>query len=102
MGILCGACKEGFSVSIITVVCMPNSKCGADEWFWLVVILAAFGYTWWYVLKDDIFTLFFHLIRVVKNIGCQPKPSATDVQVELTSVKRERVKDEVMSNSSTS
>ncbi len=43
-GILCGTCQEGFSTSILTVACMPNNKCGKDEWFWPVAILAAICY----------------------------------------------------------
>ena len=34
-GILCGACQKGFSVSILTGVCTPNTQCGGDQWFWL-------------------------------------------------------------------
>ncbi len=65
-GILCGACREGFSVSILTGECLPNSKCGRDQWFWLLAILAMLSYAFWYTFKDDFIFLFFHLFDGVK------------------------------------
>ncbi len=43
-GILCGACQEGFSVSILTGACTSDVLCGRDQWFWRIVILAAISY----------------------------------------------------------
>ncbi len=54
-GILCGSCKKGFSISILTGKCMPDSKCGRDQWFWFLVILATMAYAVWYTFKDDLF-----------------------------------------------
>ena len=62
-GTLCGDCKEGFSVSILSGMCIPDNKCGNDKWFWILVILAAMAYALWHTLKDDIFALIFHLIN---------------------------------------
>ena len=66
-GTLCGACQEGFSVSILTGSCTPDSQCGKQGWFWLVVVLASMAYALWYSFKDDIFALFFYSIRSVKR-----------------------------------
>ncbi len=67
MGVLCGACKEGFSVSILTGACTSNIRCGRDQWFWLIVILAAMAYALWYTVKDNIFIIFFSLFRILRN-----------------------------------
>ena len=55
MSTLCGACKKGFTVSILTGKCIPDSQCGGEQWFWILVIFAAVAYALWYTLKDDIF-----------------------------------------------
>ncbi len=67
-GTLCGACQEDFSVSILSGVCIPNSQCGDDHWFWLVVLIATMVYAFWYTLKDDIFALFFRSTTFLKHI----------------------------------
>ncbi len=54
-GTLCGSCKRGFSISILTGKCMHDSKCGRDQWFWFLVILATMAYAVWYTFKDDLF-----------------------------------------------
>ncbi len=61
-GILCGACQEGFSISILTGKCILHSLCGRDQWFWFIVVLAAMAYVWWYTLKDDIFAIVYLVI----------------------------------------
>ena len=43
-GIICGACQAGLSVSILTQKCIPDSQCGGDQWFWLVVTLYTIAY----------------------------------------------------------
>ena len=67
-GILCGACREGFSVSILTGTCTPDSQCGGDQWFWLFALLSAMAYALWYTLKDDIVALFFAMVNYVKHL----------------------------------
>ncbi len=67
-GTLCGACREGFSVSILTGECTPDSECGGQWWFWLVAFLATVAYALWYTLKNDIFALFFGSIRLIKRL----------------------------------
>ncbi len=66
-GALCGACQEGFSVSILTWTCIPDGQCGRDQWFWIVVTLAAIAYALWYTMKDDIFALFFKSLTFIKQ-----------------------------------
>ncbi len=67
-GTLCGACREGFSVSILTGECTPDSECGGQWWFWLIAFLATVAYALWYTLKNDIFALFFGSIRLIKRL----------------------------------
>ena len=90
-GHLCGACKDEFSLSILTVACMQNSLCGGKQWFWLVVILASVGYAWWYTLKDDIFGLFFRFVRFLKNIHFARNLNANDSQTKPTLLKWKRI-----------
>ncbi len=66
-GILCGVCQEGFSVSILTGGCTMNNRCGRDQWFWPLAILAAMAYVLWYTLKDDIFDLLIFSIRYLRG-----------------------------------
>ncbi len=56
-GDLCGMCQEGFSVAILTGLCLPNNVCGSNHWFWVLAVLAPLGYALWYILKDDILSL---------------------------------------------
>ncbi len=72
-GILCGACREGFSVSILTGECTPDSQCGGDQWFWLFAMLATIAYALWYTFKDDIFGVFFASTAYIKTICCKCK-----------------------------
>ncbi len=56
-GTLCGACTAGFSVGILSGECIPNKQCGKDQWFWLLAVLAAIAYAFWYTLKEDMLRL---------------------------------------------
>ncbi len=82
-GTLCGACQEGFSVSILTGTCTPDNKCGGDQWFWLVAILTAMAYALWYTLKDDIFAFFFSLISLMMQIFNRSKSKVNDNPVRV-------------------
>ncbi len=66
-GILCGACKNGFSVSILTGECMPDIKCEQDRWFWILGLLATVLYAIWYTFKYDVILLIFHTIICLKH-----------------------------------
>ncbi len=66
-GALCGACKEGLSVSILSGECIPNSKCGDDHWFWLLAFLMMLAYTIWYTFKDDVMTIALLGIDMTNN-----------------------------------
>ncbi len=89
--VLCGACNSGFSVSILTGACTPDSQCEGDQWFWLVAFLAMLAYALWYTLKDDIFALFFGSIRLVKRICQRPTSKVNNIQVEMVPPNRERL-----------
>ncbi len=67
-GVLCGACQEGFSVSILTGKCMSDDKCGESLWFWFMAFGAALAYAMWYTFKDDILKFIFTVGRVLKAI----------------------------------
>ncbi len=67
-GILCGSCQDGFSVAILTGSCTPDTQCGEDQWFWLIALLTTAAYALWYTFKDDIFALFFAIIKLIKNL----------------------------------
>ncbi len=76
-GTLCGSCKNGFSLSILTGKCTLNSECGGKGWFWLLVIFATMTYALWYTFKDDIleltvFGMYGYLLKmkaIVSNIN---------------------------------
>ncbi len=65
-GVLCGACKKGFTVSIMTGECMADSNCGQDQWFWFLAFLATASYAFWYTFKDDLMSLFFLAVDALK------------------------------------
>ncbi len=52
-GTLCGACKQGYSLSVMSFSCMKNSLC-TDNWLWVVAILGAVSYMLWYTFKGNI------------------------------------------------
>ncbi len=88
-GTLCGACQKGFSVSILTGSCTPDSQCGGDQWFWLVVFSATMAYALWYTLKDDIFALLFMSIRIVKDIFKRSNARTNDVTLSNMNTNKE-------------
>ena len=81
-GILCGTCQEGFSVSILSGSCTPDSQCGGEHWFWIVAFLAALAYCLWYTFKDDVFSVFFatmsKLVRICSLSKSKNKESSSD------------------------
>ncbi len=60
-GILCGSCKEGLSVSILTGECIPDSECEEDYLFWMFSTPIALAYALWYTFKGDILAYFLML-----------------------------------------
>ncbi len=89
-GILCGACQEGFSVSILTGACTLDSQCGQDQWFWLIAVLAMLAYAVWYTLKDDIFAIVFDAITFLKMICKRSHSEFINVPVEMKPANKER------------
>ena len=77
-GTLCGVCQKGFSVSILSGACTPDSLCGEDQWFWIFVLLATFGYAFWYTCKDKIFEVMVDLVKRSKPM-CSRKKDCKDL-----------------------
>ncbi len=67
-GTLCGECQDGFSVSILTGACTPDSACGNANWFWLFAFIIAMAYALWYTFKDDIFAFFFASLANIRGL----------------------------------
>ncbi len=80
---LCGACQEGFSVSILTWSCISDDLCGGDQWFWLIVVLAAMAYALWYTFKDDVLTLFCFSIKFLKGVSAGSVSNRNNGNVQL-------------------
>ncbi len=55
-GTLCGACQEGYSLSMLSHFCIENTKC-RDHWLWILVVLAILIYMLWYTFKNDVFEI---------------------------------------------
>ncbi len=68
-GIICGACRKGFSVSILTGECMPDSECGHHRLFWVLALLATVAYALWYTFKDDLVLLSFKTLDSLKYVA---------------------------------
>ncbi len=60
-GWLCGECENGFSESLMSTVCIPNTKCD-DWWVWPAGFILAFGYLLWYMYKGNFLSLFQSLV----------------------------------------
>ncbi len=82
-GAICGACQEGFSVSIVTGKCTSNKNCGHDEWFWLFAMLSVTLYALWYTLKDDIFSVLFSTRTYMKLLCNLSRSKKSSIHVEL-------------------
>ncbi len=80
-GALCGACQEGFSISLLLGKCTPNIECQGNRWFWFLAVFMTMIYALWYTFKDDIFGFIFITLkflgspcgRKVKSKQIQPK-----------------------------
>ncbi len=66
-GTLCGACKEGHSLSMLSDSCVQNSSC-SDKWLWGVTILAIIGYMLWYMFKEDILSFPWKFVKQIFQI----------------------------------
>ncbi len=81
-GQLCGACLNGFSLSMLSNECVPDAHCN-DQWFWAIPVVIAFGYVFWFTFKDDIvkiflkFTAFLRLSIRQKSVKQYQKENET-------------------------
>ncbi len=64
-GDLCGACKDGFSISIMSGKCTSNNTCNRAQWFWAFAVMAALAYASWYTFKDDILAIPSNLLMKI-------------------------------------
>ncbi len=74
IGDLCGACQEGYSMTILTGKCVSDTQCGGDHWFWLLAFLGTMVYAMWYTFLGNVFEPFFNLF-IVKS--CQLSKKVT-------------------------
>ncbi len=72
-GKLCGACKEDYSLSLLSSKCIHAGKCN-DSWIWPVAVLGIVFYMFWYTFKDNIlsFPQYFYVKCKLRN---QEKPN---------------------------
>ncbi len=55
-GVLCGACREGYTLSMMSNSCVKKSECN-DHWLWFVAVVGMCAYMLWYTFKNDLFAL---------------------------------------------
>ncbi len=55
-GTLCGTCKGGYSMSMLSATCMPEMKCDVP-WFWVLALAGVVSEVIWYTFKDDILAI---------------------------------------------
>ncbi len=78
-GDMCGACQQGFSVSILTGECTPDHQCGRNGYFWFVALLATLAYCLWYTFKDDIMSFILSLPHTIYNFVFFKPTTATNI-----------------------
>ncbi len=59
-GTLCGACKPGHSLSMLSKNCITNEQC-SSHWFWFASLTGIFIYLFWYTFKSDVIRLPFFI-----------------------------------------
>ncbi len=55
-GKLCGTCSDGYSMSMLSVTCLPETECNVS-WFWLLAFAGVVSEIVWYTFKDDILSI---------------------------------------------
>ncbi len=53
-GPLCGKCKDGYSESLFSTECIPNSRCTYATLFWLVIAAYGLGYVIFFIGQEEI------------------------------------------------
>ncbi len=53
-GVLCGACAEHHSLSMLSLECINMNNCN-DHWLWPLVMLVVITYMAWYTFRNHIF-----------------------------------------------
>ncbi len=82
-GMLCGSCKEGLFVSILTGECISESECEYDFLFWMFAIPISLAYALWYTFKGDILSYFLMLVLPVLSWinSCFQRKKAKDTTI---------------------
>ena len=62
VGVLCGACKDGFSLSLLSNDCIKIKHC-RNYWFWLLISFSALFYTVCYTFQHKRFLSFANAMR---------------------------------------
>ncbi len=79
-GPLCGACKEGYALSMLSNNCVKSSDCN-DHWLWFAALVGMCAYMLWYTFKNDLFALPSKLIKLFqKSNSADSQASQTDKQ----------------------
>ena len=53
IGKLCGKCKEGYSLSLLSDECIANSQCSA-AWEWLLLFIITGAYVLWFLFRSTL------------------------------------------------
>ncbi len=57
-GTLCGKCKDGYSLSMLSNNCIESSLC-SKNWLWVLALGCACFYMLWYTFKDTLMSILF-------------------------------------------
>ncbi len=53
--------------------CIPNSKCGNNQWYWWLACIASVAYALWYTFKDDTVSLLYYCLNLKQKTTCTKK-----------------------------
>ncbi len=87
-GKLCGQCKEGFSDSLMSTACIPDTKCD-DWWVWPLGIILALAYLMWYMYKGSCGKIGIDGILKLYSFACQKQKHPASKAEEKVSVDEE-------------
>ena len=79
-GILCGSCKPGFSLSIMSTTCMSKSNCGAS-WIWVLSIIVIIMFVTFFIFSGIIIEHFKSFLNFfIKKLTNQTMKSSKKLE----------------------